>query len=117
MKIIELKIRDMGRIEAIEFHPDGGHVVLGGPNGAGKTSVLDAIAGAIGGARSRKRQSVRKGAGKGEVVADLGDLIVRWRGARTAATASRSRRRTARSCAAPKSASMRSSGSKSSKGA
>ncbi len=78
MKILKLKIDNVGGIEAFELAPDGNHVVIGGPNTAGKSTILNAIAGALGGGRNRKAQRVRKGAAKGEVVVDLGDIVVKW---------------------------------------
>jgi DNA repair exonuclease SbcCD ATPase subunit len=79
MKIIKLSISDVGGVEAVELEPNGEHVILGGPNAAGKSTVLNAIAGALGGGRNRKPEKVRRGAKRGEVVVDLGDLVVRWR--------------------------------------
>lgn len=79
MKILRLEITDIGGIEAFELDASGDHVIIGGPNRAGKTSVLNAIAGALGGGKNRKSLALRKGAKKGQVVVDLGDLVVRWR--------------------------------------
>lgn len=79
MKIINLKISNVGGVEAFEIAPDGAHVVIGGPNGSGKSSVLRAIAGALGGGKERLQERVKRGAEKGEVVVDLGELVVRWR--------------------------------------
>lgn len=79
MNIIELRIRDIGIIEAFKMRPDGKHVVIGGPNDAGKSTVLRAIAGTLGGARERGEMPLRRSATDGEVVVDLGDYIVRWK--------------------------------------
>lgn len=78
MKIIKLKINNVGGIEAFELDPNGEHVVIGGKNGAGKSTVLNAIAGALGGAKERLPAKVRRGAERGEVVIDLGEIVVRW---------------------------------------
>jgi len=79
VNVIELRISNIGGVEAFELRPDGSHVVIGGKNGAGKSTVLRAIAGALGGARERGAMPLREGATDGEVVLDLGDLVVRWR--------------------------------------
>lgn len=79
MNIIKLVVNNIGGVEAFELDAQGRHVVIGGPNAAGKSTILRAIAGALGGAKERGAMPLRAGATDGEVVVDLGDLVVRWR--------------------------------------
>ncbi len=75
--IVELTASNVKRLRAVHIKPDGAAVVLGGKNGAGKSSVLDAIEMALAGERSIPRAPVRKGEERGEIVADLGEIIVK----------------------------------------
>ena len=77
VKIVSLSAKNVKRLRAVEIHPDGSVVVIGGKNGQGKTSVLDSIEYALGGKDSICREPLRRGEKSGEVVCDLGDLVVR----------------------------------------
>lgn len=77
MKIVSLKAENVKRLKAVEIHPDGSLVVVGGRNAQGKTSVLDSITMALGGAAAFCERPLRDGAEHGEIVVDLGDLVVR----------------------------------------
>ena len=77
LTIVELTASNVKRLRAVHIKPDGAAVVLGGKNGAGKSSVLDAIEMALAGERSIPRAPVRKGEERGEIVADLGEIIVK----------------------------------------
>jgi len=79
VKILELKIDNIGGIEAFELDPKGEHVIIGGKNEAGKSTILKAIAGALGGGKNRPKRALRDGAEKGEVTVDLGEYKIRWR--------------------------------------
>jgi len=76
--IIELRINDVYGIEAFHIKPNGEHVIIGGKNRAGKSSAINALKAALGGAGERRNQRVKDGAEKGEVVVDLGDLVVKY---------------------------------------
>lgn len=76
MKIIGLKASNIKRLHTVEIHPDAGVVSVGGRNGHGKTSLLDAITMALSGAGAIPSEPVRKGAISGEVVLDLGEIVV-----------------------------------------
>ncbi len=77
MKILKLSAENIKRLSAVEITPNGSPVVvIGGENEAGKSSVLDAIEMALGGEKKLPAEPMRRGATKGKVVADLGDIIV-----------------------------------------
>lgn len=76
MRIVQLSIENVKRIQAAEISPDGALVVVGGKNGAGKTSVLDSIAYALGGKGLCPSKPIKEGAEKGVVKVDLGEMVV-----------------------------------------
>jgi len=76
VKIVNLAVENVKRVEAVDITPQGDVVVIGGQNGAGKTSVLDAIAYAIGGKRLCPAKPLREGTKKGSVSVDLGEMKV-----------------------------------------
>lgn len=76
MKIIKLEANNILRLSAVEITPDGNTIIIGGKNGAGKTSVLNSIEMALGGTGSVPPKPVKDGAEKGNIVVDLGDIIV-----------------------------------------
>ena len=62
MKINKLEIENVKRIKAVKVEPKAnGLTVIGGNNNQGKTSVLDSIAWALGGERSKPSQATREG--------------------------------------------------------
>jgi len=75
-KIVSLTVSNFKRISAAHIEPDGSVVILGGANEAGKTSVLDAIMAALAGGRAIPTEPVRRGAVKGSVEVDLGDVVI-----------------------------------------
>lgn len=75
--VVSLRADNFKRLRAVQVKPTGSVVEIAGRNGQGKSSVLDAIMAAIGGGRAIPEQAIRKGAKKGEVEVDLGDLLVR----------------------------------------
>ena len=76
MKIVKLLVENIKRIIAVEMHPEGNMVVIGGENAQGKSSVLDAITMALRGKAAFTRQPVHQGAERGQIVAELDDLVV-----------------------------------------
>lgn len=76
MHITRLHAENIKRIKVVTITPDGNVVQIRGANGSGKTSVLDAIMFALGGTRAIDSEPVRRGASKGLVTLDLGDMIV-----------------------------------------
>lgn len=77
-RIIGLKVRNVKRLEAVDFTPDPGEAIIGvgGKNASGKTSLLDSIMYALAGVKSIPDDVIRKGAKKGEVVVELDDYII-----------------------------------------
>lgn len=76
MKIIQFTAENIKKLKVVTIKPDGSLVQITGPNGAGKSSVLDSIFYALGGTADLPSQPVRKGAGKGHITLDLGDIKV-----------------------------------------
>lgn len=76
LKIIGMQIENFQRIKTFLLKPEGNVIKITGANGSGKTSVLDAIMLALAGARGGPSVPVRKGAGRGVVRLDLGDIRV-----------------------------------------
>lgn len=76
MRIIELSAENVKRIKAVSIKPAGPVVEITGKNRSGKTSVLDSIWWALGGKDGIQAVPLRKGAEKGSIRLDLGDLIV-----------------------------------------
>lgn len=77
MKVIHLQAENFKRIRAIDITPGEGVVTVAGRNGAGKSSVLDSIAGALGGAELCPVQPIRRGENSATVEVAIGDLVVR----------------------------------------
>lgn len=76
MKILQLVAENIKRIRVARITPDGAIVQITGANGSGKSSVLDSILFALGGKGSIDPEPIRKGADRGRVRIDLGELIV-----------------------------------------
>lgn len=76
MKILELYVENVKRIEAVDITPAGNTVVIEGKNAQGKTSVLDAIAYALGGKSLIPEKPIREGAKTAEVRVDIGDYLI-----------------------------------------
>lgn len=79
MKIVRLEAKNVLRLSAVTIDPKGNVVVLGGENGQGKSSVLNCIEMALGGAGAIPAMPVKKGETKGQIVLDLGDIVVERR--------------------------------------
>lgn len=78
-KIISLEISNVKRIKTLFLKPDGNTVIIGGKNDSGKSSTLDSIWYALGGGKAIPDKPLRKGAKKGHVRIDLGELEVERR--------------------------------------
>jgi hypothetical protein len=77
MKIVGLIAENVKRIKIVEVRPkDQSVIVIGGQNDQGKSSLLDAIEMALEGKRSHPKEPLRRGAKRGRVVVDLGDMVV-----------------------------------------
>lgn len=76
MRIVEFRAENVKKLKVVVIHPKGPLVQLTGSNGSGKTSVLDSILYALAGTEDLPSQPIRKGADKGGVLIDLGDLRV-----------------------------------------
>lgn len=78
MKIVRLSAENVKRVKVVEVVPKKSDslVVVGGPNDAGKSSLLDSIEMALGGKGTHPKEPLRRGAKKGRVVLDLGDIVV-----------------------------------------
>lgn len=77
MKIVTLEAQNIMKLKAIRITPETDQplVIIGGMNEAGKTSVLQSIIMALDG-KAIVEQPIRRGAKKGEVKIDLGDIQV-----------------------------------------
>jgi predicted ATP-dependent endonuclease of OLD family len=76
MKIINLSVANVQRIQAVEIKPEGNTVIIGGKNAQGKTSVLDSIFMALGGKSALGDKPVRDGEKKASIILELDDYIV-----------------------------------------
>jgi hypothetical protein len=73
-KILKLTSENILRLSAVEITPDGNLIVIGGKNGAGKSSAISSIEMLLGGKDAIPGVPVHKGAKKGEIVAEIGDV-------------------------------------------
>lgn len=76
-RIIELRIRNVKRVRAVNITPTGAIIQITGRNGQGKTSVLDAMMYGLGGEKSIPAGALRKGAISGDVTIDLATHTVK----------------------------------------
>lgn len=81
IRVVSLTVANVKRIKAARVEPaaDADLVLIGGQNDQGKSSLLDAMIAVLGGKDASPDKPVRKGAKKGEVVLDLGELVARLR--------------------------------------
>ena len=78
MNIIKLQASNVMNIEAVEIEPNGNTVTLTGKNGAGKSAFLKAIEFALSGkALASTPEPVRHGQKSGDILLDLGDIVVK----------------------------------------
>ena len=84
-KILNLKIKNMKVIEAIEICPKTNAIIISGENGNGKSTVLESILWTLAGERNIPENAVKVGERRGEIEIDLGDFKVRreFRGEKT----------------------------------
>ncbi len=80
MRIIEMIVRNVKRIQEIEIRPNGDMVVISGKNNQGKTTALDCIFLAFGGGDASRAidNVIRDGESYAEVEIDIGEYKV-WR--------------------------------------
>ena len=76
MRLNRLYIRDVKRIRLVDITFKGNTVVIGGKNGEGKTTFLDSIAYLFAGKKGMPAVPIRRGARNGEIVGEIGDLVV-----------------------------------------
>ena len=76
MRIVKLVSENIKRLKAVDLTPNNHINRISGANGSGKTSMLDSIEWALTGTTNVPTQPVRKGAGKGHIQIDLGDMVV-----------------------------------------
>jgi DNA repair exonuclease SbcCD ATPase subunit len=76
MKIIQLTVENIKRVQAVTIEPKGPAVIIGGDNRQGKSSTLDSIAYALGGGRLIPEKPIRNGAKHARIEVDLGELVV-----------------------------------------
>lgn len=74
-KIVELRIKNMRSIDAVEVSPDGSLIPVKGRNGAGKSTVLDSIMWGFKG--KIPGGAVKKGAPSGEISIETEDFFIR----------------------------------------
>lgn len=79
MKIINLHVENIKRIEVIDITPQKNAVILEGRNEQGKSSALDSIAMLLGGKKLIPKMPIREGQKEGKIEGDLGEVKVsRW---------------------------------------
>lgn len=77
LHVVELRTENFKRLSAVTIRPgDDNMVLIGGANAQGKTSLLDSLECALGGGKTLPVEPVRRGARKGRIVVDLGDIVV-----------------------------------------
>lgn len=77
LRIFELEVSDLKRIEFVHITPKDSIVEIAGRNGSGKTSTLDSILWALSGKDAITAEPVRAGAEKATITLDLGEIIVK----------------------------------------
>ncbi len=78
MKVVRLQAENVMNLTAIEIVPQDDTVVLTGKNGAGKSNVLKAMEFALSGkALASTPEPVKHGEKSGDVLLDLGDIVVK----------------------------------------
>lgn len=78
MRVVRLQAENVMNLTAIEIVPKSNTVVLTGKNGAGKSNVLKAMEFALSGkALAATPEPVKHGEKSGEILLDLGDIVVR----------------------------------------
>src|SRR5579859_1297066 len=77
VRVVSLRTTNVKKIKAARVEPDpkASLVLVGGANDQGKSSLLDSMLAVFGGKDASPEKPVRKGAKKGEVVVDLGELV------------------------------------------
>ena len=78
MRVVRLQAENVMNLTAIEIVPQDNTVVLTGKNGAGKSNVLKAMEFALSGkALAGTPEPVKHGEKSGDILLDLGDIVVR----------------------------------------
>lgn len=68
MKVTQLAAKNYKRLRYVEIRPAGELVVIGGRNAQGKTSILDALADALAGSKTKALEPVRHGEDRADIV-------------------------------------------------
>lgn len=76
LKIVQLTVENVKRVQAVTIVPRGPAVIIGGDNRQGKSSTLDSIAYALGGGKLIPDKPIRNGAKHARIEVDLGELVV-----------------------------------------
>ena len=76
MKIVELQISNLRKIEAVGIFPKSNVMKIEGKNGAGKTTVLDSILYALAGGQIPE-DVIKDGKEKAEIKVNIGDYIIK----------------------------------------
>ena len=78
MKVISLQAKNTLNFSVFEIIPEGNTIILTGKNGAGKSNVLKAMEFALSGkALASTPEPVKHGEKSGDIILDLGDIIVK----------------------------------------
>lgn len=76
-QLLRLDVSNIMRISTVRIEPNGAPaLVLAGENESGKSSVLTALEMLFAGPKKFPREPLRRGTKAGQIVADLGDIIV-----------------------------------------
>ncbi len=75
MKIIELQVENVKRVDAVWIEPGPNCNFIGGDNGEGKTSVIDAIVMGLAGEKAIPPDPIHHGKKRAKIKIDLGELV------------------------------------------
>lgn len=76
LKIVQLTVENVKRVQAVTITPAGNAVIIGGDNRQGKSSTLDSIMYALAGGKSIPDKPMRNGSKHARIEIDLGEMIV-----------------------------------------
>lgn len=86
LRIVQLTVENVKRVQAVTITPNGNTVIIGGDNKQGKSSTLDSIAYALGGGKLIPEKPIRNGAKHARIEVDLGEFVVERKFTKTGST-------------------------------
>jgi len=73
LRVLRFSANNILRLSVVDITPDKDVMVIGGRNAQGKSSILNSIMAAVGGAKNRPKELLKKGQKKGTVTLEIGD--------------------------------------------